>query len=372
MTSPRKLYPTTTGVSLGDLGLSLVTLARNVAGIGLPVLQAKNPLFMSWAVTEACNLGCTHCSMNRPLPDELKHEERLIVARRLAESEAWGVSLIGGEPLLVKELFEYVRILKAAGKRVFIGTSGDRLGKVIDEVLASGVDVLTLGVDGEDAEAHDRFRDREGLFARVVDAIDTLVGRRRGPTPKIQIRCTINRHNFRQIGTLLDFWQQHADNVLLQAVQNNGMHQVRDPSCLFQPEDRIEFEAHWTALRTRYPFLRGRYFELMPRYLFEPEALQRDIGFRCLLVPATTAVVEANGRVKLCHARPDAEVGSLVTTSLPELWQAQHTAETRRRMQSKEYGCMCWESAYADNLDLVAMGRFYESVTERLSGAFGG
>src|SRR5262245_15167140 len=97
-----KLYPTTTGVALGDLGASVVSLARNIAATRLPILRASDPVFMTWAVTEACNLACAHCSMNRPLPDELTHEQRLEVARRLAASAAWGVSLIGGEPLLVE------------------------------------------------------------------------------------------------------------------------------------------------------------------------------------------------------------------------------------------------------------------------------
>ena len=144
-----KFYPTTSGVSLRDLGAAVVPLARNVASIQVPGLRARSPVFASWTVTLACNLGCAHCSFNRPLPDELPHAERLEVAHRLARSTAWGVSLIGGEPLLVKELFEYARILKQGGKRVFLGTSGDRLGQFIDEILSVlKAMTVTVVVDG--------------------------------------------------------------------------------------------------------------------------------------------------------------------------------------------------------------------------------
>ena len=119
-----KFYPTTSGVSFADLGAAVVPLARNLASIQVRGLRAQSPVFASWTVTLACNLGCAHFSFNRPLPDELPHAERLEVAHRLARSTAWGVSLIGGEPLLVKQLFEYARFRKAAGKRVFLGTSG--------------------------------------------------------------------------------------------------------------------------------------------------------------------------------------------------------------------------------------------------------
>src|SRR5256886_7991513 len=102
-----------------------------------------------------CDWSSDVCSSDlRPLPDELPHAERLEVAHRLARSTVWGVSLIGGEPLLVKELFEYARILKQGGKRVFLGTSGDRLGQFIDEILAA-VDVVTVSIEGSTADAHD-------------------------------------------------------------------------------------------------------------------------------------------------------------------------------------------------------------------------
>ncbi len=370
--SPRqRTTPTTTGVTLGDLGPALVPLARNIASTALPVLRAKNPVFLSWAVTEACNLACAHCSMNRPLPDELTRAQRLTVARKLAASDAWGVSLIGGEPLLVDGVFELARTLKDGGKRVFIGTSGDRLGRHVDAVLDAGIDVVTLSVDAAEAAKHDAFRGRAGLFDRVEKAADELRARRTTDGPRVQVRCTINRHNYRDLDAFIDHWSEHADNVLFQIIQDNGLHQVRDRSCLFRPEDRPEFERAYAALRARHPFLAGRYYDLLPRYVFEREALQKDIGFRCLLVPATTAVVEANGAVKLCHGRADSHIGSLVDAELDDLWRAHRANEAREHMQSRDYGCMCWESSYARNLDLVEMSRLYDSFTGRVGALLG-
>jgi MoaA/NifB/PqqE/SkfB family radical SAM enzyme len=353
---------------LRDLGRAIVPLARNVASVRLPMLLARNPVFVVWAVTEACNLGCAHCDLNRPLPDELDHAHRLSVAHRLAASDVWGVSFIGGEPLLVSGVFEYAGILKAAGKRVFLGTSGDRLARVADSVLETGIDVVTVSIEGATAESHDAFRRRPGLFARVVDAIETLRARRRDGVPRIQIRVTINRRNLREVGDIVEFWQPRADNVLLQIVQNNGLHQVRDPNVLFRPEDRTEFECVLSELRERFPFLKGSYYDLMSRYVFEPDALYRDIGFRCLLVPATMFVVGANGRVRLCHGRPDSDIGSIVDQDLEQLWRGEQAVATRDTMQSKEFGCMCWESQNAHNLDLVQMSNLYDSLERHVSG----
>ncbi len=367
----RRAQPTTTGITLGDLATAALPLARNLAAMHLPLLRAKSPAFASWAVTEGCNLRCAHCSMNRPLPDELTHEQRLDVARKLAASDAWGVSLIGGEPLLVKGLFEYARILKSAGKRVFLGTSGERLDRHIDDLFESGIDYLTVSFEGHTAAEHDAFRGRAGLFDRVAAALAQITARRTGSTPRIQIRITLNRHNFRTIHHTLDHWLERADNVLVQVVQNNCLHEVRDTSCLFKPEDRPEFERIYAELRARYPFLRGQHYELLPRYVFEAEQLHRDLGFRCLLVPATSFVVEANGRVKLCHGRADSALGSLVETPLEDIWQSKRADAARTRMQSKDYGCMCWESAFARNLELVQATQQIEAMRDAVEHFFG-
>lgn len=364
MRRARPTQPTTTGVTLRDLATAAFPLARNLASMHLPMLRAKSPAFASWAVTEGCNLKCAHCSMNRPLPDELTHEQRLDVARKLAASDAWGVSLIGGEPLLVKGLFEYAKILKTAGKRVFLGTSGERLDRHIDELFDAGIDYLTVSFEGHTAAEHDAFRGRAGLFDRVAAALAKITARRTGSTPRIQIRITLNRHNFRTIHHTLDYWLERADNVLVQVVQNNCLHEVRDTSCLFKPEDRPDFERIYADLRARYPFLRGQHYELLPRYVFEAEALHEDLGFRCLLVPATSIVVEANGRVKLCHGRADSALGSLVETPLEQIWKSPRADAARTSMQSKDYGCMCWESAFARNLELVQVTQQVEALRD--------
>src|SRR5439155_1015697 len=84
---------------------------------------------------------------------------------------------------------------------------------------------------------------------------------RNADAPRLQVRCTLNRLNFRDFDVLMDFWQAHADNVLLQVVQDNCLHEVRDRSCLFQPDDRPEFERLYAGIRARYPFLKNRYYE---------------------------------------------------------------------------------------------------------------
>jgi sulfatase maturation enzyme AslB (radical SAM superfamily) len=114
MAAGRKLYPPPRACRWRDLVAAVVPLARNVASMHVPDpcgrIVRRSPPGRS---PDACNLGCAHCALNRPRPDELTHAQRLEVAHRLARSHVWGVSLIGGEPLLVDGLFEYAAIAQA-------------------------------------------------------------------------------------------------------------------------------------------------------------------------------------------------------------------------------------------------------------------
>ena len=82
-------------------------------------------------------------------------------------------------------------------------------------------------------------------------------------------------------------------------------------------------------------------------------------------------MVEANGRVKLCHGRADSALGSLVDTPLEQIWTGARADAARRSMQAKDYGCMCWESAFAKNLELVQMTQHLEALRDGIEHFFG-
>ena len=348
-------------VPASALARGATRLAQNLLGMHTESAVSAAPAFVTWALTERCPLRCHHCEMGTPT-DEMSHEQRLALAHAIGESDVWAVSMIGGEPTLIKELAQYVAVLKAHRKYVTMGTSGVGLLRHLDALIAARIDAIVFSVDSHEPAEHDAFRRREGLFATILEAMEFVRERRRDGVPALHVRCTIHRGNFRSCGAFLDYWTPRVENVVFQVVQDNGIHHVRDESVLFRDEDRPELERVLKETATRYPHVRGSYFELMPRYVFEPEALQRDIGFRCLLVPATSLVVLPDGGAKLCYGRADSVVGSVLTSSVEEIWRSVTTRRTQQRMQSKDYGCMCWESACGNNVDLLRATQGVERV----------
>jgi MoaA/NifB/PqqE/SkfB family radical SAM enzyme len=295
---------------------------------------------------------------------ELTHEQRVELAHRLGRSAVWALTLVGGEIAILPGLAEYVSILKSYGKYVTLSTSGIGMERHLNALVDVAVDSITFSVDSHDPEAHDAFRRRPGLFRRVEQQIETIRARRRDK-PKVQVRGTINRTNFRQIEEYVDYWQRRADNVVLQIVQDNPLHAVRDREVLFREEDRPALEESLRQARERFPFLRTRNSELMSKYVFDREELREELGFRCVLMPSASFSIWPDGELRLCGGRSDTSIGNILEREIDEVWQDLRTVRTRERMKSKEFGCMCWEQASSGNLQLLPLQR----LTERLRGS---
>ncbi len=352
------------GLRPADLLGAAPTLARNLLGLAAPGVLAPVPAHLTWVLTDRCPMRCGHCDLGRP-GAELDHAQRMRIAHDLAASGVWGVSLIGGEPMVVEGVLDYAEVLRRGGVRVILSTSGYRLdGERLARVIDLGIDYVVMSLEGLDAATHDGFRGRRGLFDTLCHAADEIRARRRDRRPEVQVRFTIHRRNVDLVERFVETWSERVDNVQLQVIQDNGLHRVRDRSLLFTPEDRPALERAVAQWQARWPAFRGKYFDHLAGYVFEPEALHRSLGFRCLLVPQVSASLHPDGTLRLCGGRGDTAVGSILTEDLTTLWTRASTARERARMQSADFGCMCWESRCASNLDLIPAQR----VIDRLRG----
>ena len=95
--------------------------------------------------TSGCNMRCPFCH-NTPLvtgdaPEEHSEEEILSYLRK-RQGILDGVAITGGEPLLHKDIGDFIRKIKAAGYKVKLDTNGsksDVLKSLIDEGLVDFV-----------------------------------------------------------------------------------------------------------------------------------------------------------------------------------------------------------------------------------------
>ncbi len=130
-------------------------------------MSNKSPLMVDWAITEVCNLNCKHC---RGFPKgELSTERARKLIGEIAGIKPGWVIVEGGEPLLRKDLFELLGLMRQNRLEVHLITNGMLLSpQIITRLKQLGVRVM-VSIDSATKETYESIRNGAS-FERVVQA----------------------------------------------------------------------------------------------------------------------------------------------------------------------------------------------------------
>lgn len=319
------------------------------------------PAFITWVLTTGCQCRCRHCAMEESIV--MPERENRRIARAIGRSGVWGVSIIGGEPLMIPGIMGFARLLSDGyRKRVSIGTNGALLEENIEEISSMNLSALHISMDSHNPETHDYLRNSPGLFRTVERSVRRLRDSRKRSgrsSPRITLRCTISRLNFRELRQYASFWAERVDGILFQPLQHNAMHQVRDRELLFEPGDEPAFRQAIRSLQHEHPFCRNRYYNLMPDYVFHPGELYQQLDFKCLVMTSSSLTVLPDGEVMICYGRKDSVVGRLPAQAIREIWTSRQTKELQVAIRTANCGDYCWETHTTFNMYLLALDRVF-------------
>jgi MoaA/NifB/PqqE/SkfB family radical SAM enzyme len=160
-----------------------------------------------WDVTYACPLRCTHCysESGRRASRQLRLKDMLRVADALIALKPASVQLSGGEPLLVKGLFQVAERFHQAGIPVALYTSGWLLEPEMIPELFRLFAQIHVSVDGATARVHESIRGRPGAFERAMRALKLLdeaareERERGGRSITFGMDCVVVRSNLHQL-----------------------------------------------------------------------------------------------------------------------------------------------------------------------------
>lgn len=168
-------------------------------------------LIIAWETTAACNLSCRYCrgcATPAPEPDELNTKEALAFLDSIAPLQPMLI-LSGGEPLLRPDIFQITRYAVASGMRVSLASNGTRITpEVADEIAASGVNRVSISLDGASAEKHDLSRG-PGSFQAALEGVENLRGK-----VDFQINFTITRKNELEVSNIFDLAEKVGAKAL--------------------------------------------------------------------------------------------------------------------------------------------------------------
>jgi heme b synthase len=158
---------------------------------------------VAWEVTRSCNLACVHCrasSLCGTYKGELDTDACLRVLDEIASFSKPVIILTGGEPLLRSDIYDIAKYGTDRGLRMVLATNGTLLTtECAQKLITSGIQRISISIDGPDAAHHDEFRKVPGAFAGAMAGIDIL----KKAGMEFQINTTITKANIDQIEDLM-------------------------------------------------------------------------------------------------------------------------------------------------------------------------
>ena len=149
--------------------------------IKLKLTNSRAPLMANLIITNRCNLECFYCYVDVFNPDRQHlnlQEKRVITGENLIElvdtlydRGCRLIVLLGGEPLMFKEIGGVIRHIKSKKMVCEIITNGYLVDRYLDDLALC--DSVCVSLDGE-KEGNDLNRGR-GSFQKAVDAISLLL-----------------------------------------------------------------------------------------------------------------------------------------------------------------------------------------------------
>lgn len=184
--------------------------------------MSDSSISLLWALRSRCTRGCRYCYFGtleehraNPItaPGALSHlssndisaAEAIAFAATLRGSAVERVFVAGGEPLAWAPTMQVVAALKQVGVEVVVCTDGTALNRpaIIERLLQSDVDAVSVSLDSVDADYNDTWRpalNRRDGWDSVVGGIRALLAARSGRhRPLVGIYTVITRLNLPEI-----------------------------------------------------------------------------------------------------------------------------------------------------------------------------
>jgi mycofactocin radical SAM maturase len=179
------------------------------------------PICLTWELTYACNLACTHClsASGRRDPNELNTDEAKSLIDEIAAMKIFYINVGGGEPMIRRDFFELLEHAVNQHVGVKFSTNGTRIDRPAARRLAA-IDYLDIqiSIDGADAATSDRIRGA-GSYDAARRAMDHLQAADFGP---FKISVVMTRNNVEQLDEFELLAAQYGAQLRLTRLRPSG------------------------------------------------------------------------------------------------------------------------------------------------------
>ncbi len=259
------------------------------------------PMIAHIVISNICNFDCSFCFLE---PDQkrftLPLDKFSSLVKDLKNLGTYYLYICGGEPLLVKNIHEYLTLAKKYIPYVHMVTNGSLLDQEKAEMLGRcGIDEVSLSLDAME-QTHNKYRKNRDAFAKVLDAVEML--KRYAPEVKITCSTVIAPWNVTEQKELYHLCRSLKVEQRHQAIQEYPVViQKQEGKSLITHAFVTELQAFIKSLP---PGQCDLYLRLQLEYfshLLDGTALKHPIFHRPCLLPYFYVNIMGSGEVGPCY-----------------------------------------------------------------------
>jgi heme b synthase len=308
------------------------------------------PRLIFWELTKECNLQCLHCraeAESSSFEGELSLEEILPVIDEIAAHYKPILVLTGGEPLYRKDIYLIASHARERGLKTALATNGT----LIDDTAASkikdsGIQRVSISIDGSDAASHDEFRGIPGSFDGALKGASHL----KNAGVEFQINTTISRRNVDQIEEILKLAETTGAKALhlfmlvpvgcgIEIAESEMISKEKYESVLnwFYDKSKVtELELKATCAPHYYRILRQRARQEGRKPSFETDGMAAVT--RGCLAGTGVCFISHRGEVQPCGYLP-LSAGNVLERPFHEIWEDSDLFRSLRNLDNLSGKC---------------------------------
>jgi len=179
------------------------------------------PICLTWELTYACNLACTHClsSSGRRDPRELTTNECIALIDEFERMQIFYVNIGGGEPTIRADFWDLLDYATSHHVGVKFSTNGSRITPDRARQLAANDYLdIQISLDGATAEVNDAVRGN-GSFDTAIKAMERLAD---AGMSGFKISVVATRHNVGQLDRFATLADRYGAQLRLTRLRPSG------------------------------------------------------------------------------------------------------------------------------------------------------
>lgn len=182
-------------------------------------------------ITNKCNLRCKHCYNNKYLNNDDIDEEVFFNNIKILKENGYNhVHLLGGEPLMNKNIVSYILKLDGMGFSVTLNTNATLINDDFIKRAMPKIQQLSFSLDGVNADKNDEIRNK-GTFDKVMQNISNI----KNYETEIILNYVITSSNYEDIYKIADI----ADTLSIGFVNLLWFYEVENNSKLSPKEEQF-------------------------------------------------------------------------------------------------------------------------------------